>query len=255
MLFNRQSMARRLLSKLQSPLCLLFPEVCHLCGIQVAEPCDGYICRLCAVSMRRLVGPVCQICGLPEEGRSMNGFLCPDCHPDRFAFASARSAVEATPSMLGLIHQFKYHGATWLVPFFHRLIHETWWFEPEVLACDGILPVPLHAKRQRERGFNQSAVLGRGLINQRSVDWLDGVMKRIAPTTSQTMLSRELRFVNMKRAFEVCSASALKGRRLLLLDDVLTSGATAEACARECLRAGARSVIVRTLARGLLQKG
>ncbi len=102
MLFNRQSMARRLLSKLQSPLCLLFPEVCHLCGIQVAEPCDGYICRLCAVSMRRLVGPVCQICGLPEEGRSMRGFLCPDCHPDRFAFASARSAVEATPSMLRL---------------------------------------------------------------------------------------------------------------------------------------------------------
>ena len=131
--------------------------------------------------------------------------------------------------------------------FFKQLMECRWEHDHEVMACEGILPVPLHPLRKRERGYNQAAILARMVSDGHRYQWLDGVLKRIAPNPSQTMLSRSMRFKNMARAFEVQQPERIQGKKLLLIDDVLTSGATADACAQACLQAGATSVIVRTL--------
>lgn len=134
-----------------------------------------------------------------------------------------------------------------MTPFFKQLMECRWEHDHEVMACEGILPVPLHPLRKRERGYNQAAILARMVSDGHRHQWLDGVLKRIAPNPSQTMLSRSMRFKNMARAFEVQQPERILGKKLLLIDDVLTSGATADACAQACLQAGATSVIVRTL--------
>ena len=214
----------------------------------MATPEEGFLCEDCQRGVEPVLPPFCSHCGRPSE--SQGGplqWICMDCSRRPYAFQSARAAVHASSLMLGLIHQFKYQGALWMTPFLKQLMECRWEHDHEVMACEGILPVPLHPLRKRERGYNQAAILARMVSDGHRYQWLDGVLKRIAPNPSQTMLSRSMRFKNMARAFEVQQPERILGKKLLLIDDVLTSGATADACAQACLQAGATSVIVRTL--------
>ena len=241
-------MGRRLMQIASQALCLVYPEVCQACCISLATPEDGFLCEGCQRGVQPVLPPFCSRCGRPSE--SQGGpleWICMDCSRRPYAFQSARAAVHASPLMLGLIHQFKYQGALWMTPFFKQLMECRWEHDHEVMACEGILPVPLHPLRKRERGYNQAAILARMVSDGHRHQWLDGVLKRIAPNPSQTMLSRSMRFKNMACAFEVQQPERIQGKKLLLIDDVLTSGATADACAQACLQAGATSVIVRTL--------
>jgi ComF family protein len=166
-------------------------------------------------------------------------------------FSSARSAVAARGVVLDVIHRYKYHRALWFEPFLAdlllreaapRLAGDSW---------DMIVPVPLHPLRQREREFNQADRLARCLAARTGIPAHCRLLKRVRPTGTQTLLTRAERAANMRQAFALRSTLNFNGAKIVLLDDVFTTGATTNACARVLRQAGADTVCVWTLARGI----
>ncbi|XOV71342.1 MAG: ComF family protein [Verrucomicrobiota bacterium] len=236
---------------IEAPLRLIFPDVCQVCMDAAASAGEGYVCERCVGSLRRIQSPFCRRCGLPFDGEISSGFECPNCHGVRFFFESAKSSVVAKTLMLDLLHRFKYQGCLWLEPLFERLFLEMLSNDHMRQNWDCVLPVPLHSVRQRERGYNQSALLAEKVASGLDLPFYGKVLKRIAPTPSQTMLNRSERAENVANAFCVTGDKAVTSKCVLLIDDVLTTGATTNACAKVLLKAGVRVVSVRTLARGL----
>lgn len=135
------------------------------------------------------------------------------------------------------------HLVDWLLGAAQRWID---WRE-----IDGIVPVPLHPRKQRKREFNQAEYLAAGLSKVVNVPVLKRNLRRVKDTPTQTKLNAEARMKNLRDAFAVCDAAALKGKRLVILDDVFTTGATMDSCAKTLRHAGAREVIALAVARGV----
>lgn len=153
--------------------------------------------------------------------------------------------------MLDAIHLFKYNSALWLEPFLADLLVAR--AKPQ-LAGQGwelVVPVPLHPAKRRERGFNQSALLARRLASALALPISESAAQRILPTRTQTRLTRSERQQNVHGAFAARRCAELNGRRVILVDDVFTTGSTTDACAEALRRAGAAEVCVWTLARGI----
>jgi ComF family protein len=150
-----------------------------------------------------------------------------------------------------VIHRYKYKGELWFEPFLADLLVRQ---AAPILArekWDMIVPVPLHPAKKRERGFNQAARLASRLGRAVKIPLNFGLLKRVQPTRTQTLLSRPQRAANVNRAFAPRSGQKLRGARIVLVDDVFTTGATTSACARVLHSAGAGDVCVWTVARGL----
>ena len=142
-------------------LALVFPERCQLCRQGHASPAEGYVCSSCRLRVQPISGPSCSRCGLPFHGAITHEFQCPNCTRIPLAFSRARSAVEAVGPARHAIHLYKYHRALWLEPFLSDI-----WLPaalPDISASPwtGIVPVPLHPVRLREREFNQAERLAR----------------------------------------------------------------------------------------------
>jgi ComF family protein len=153
--------------------------------------------------------------------------------------------------VLEAIHRYKYNRAFWLEPFLAGLLTER---AGPALArehWDGLVPVPLHPTKQREREFNQAERLAARLSRASGIPLCGRVLRRVVATQTQTELSREERMANVRGAFAVRRGTSLHGQRLVVVDDVFTTGATTSACARPLLDAGAAAVSVWTLARGI----
>ena len=166
-------------------------------------------------------------------------------------FSSARSAVVAKTVVLEAIHRFKYQRALWFENFLADLLVRE---AAPVLRgqnWDFIVPVPLHPLKQREREFNQAEILARHLSDATKIPLNTKLLRRVSPTMTQTLLTREQRAKNMRGAFAVRDGVKLDGERVVLVDDVFTTGATTSACARALRAAGAGEVCVWTVARGL----
>jgi len=195
--------------------------------------------------------PFCQCCGLPFEGAITTAFECGNCRDFEPQFASARAAVVARDPVLDVIHRYKYHRALWFEPFLAGLLLEA--AVPQ-LAGQGwtrIVPVPLHPTRQREREFNQAQRLAACLSAATHIPLQKGLVQRTVPTRTQTQLTRAERRANVRRAFAVARNQKLDGERIVLVDDVLTTGATTSACSGVLRAAGATEVCVWTVARGI----
>ncbi len=238
-------------SWLDAGLGLVYPEVCQICGAARATPAEGYVCGECWASVRFIQEPFCQRCGRPYEGDITTRFECGKCREMEWEFKSARSAVVARDPVLEVIHRYKYQRALWFEPFLADLLIRA---AAPVLGeqkPDMIVPVPLHPTKQREREFNQAERLARRLGAATGLAVNKRLLRRVLPTQTQTQLTRQERLANVRNAFAMRDGQRLNGERILLLDDVFTTGATTGACARVLAAAGAGEVWVWTVARGV----
>jgi competence protein ComFC len=235
----------------QAALGLIYPEVCQLCEFARATAASGLVCSQCWSQVRFIRPPFCERCGLPFQGDLTTHFVCTNCHDLHLHFSSARSAVVAKTVVLEVIHRFKYSQALWFEPFLADLLVR----EAAPVLRDGqwdfIVPVPLHPLKLREREFNQAERLAAHLSRSTDIPLNTRLLHRVQPTSTQTLLSRDQRAANMKNAFAVRPGTTLKGKRVVVVDDVFTTGATTNECAAALRGAGAAEVGVWTVARGL----
>ena len=166
-------------------------------------------------------------------------------------FSQARSAVVSKGVVREAIHRFKYNHAVWVEPFLTRLLVQEAAPILRRQKWDALVPVPLHSSREREREFNQAERLAKALSQATGIPLKSKLLCRTQETETQTRLAREERARNVRGAFRLNQLVDLSSQRLVLIDDVLTTGATTNACARELRAAGAQEVVVWTLARGV----
>ena len=231
--------------KYQVYICLKNVQNCLLCD----EPAEAEmpICVACEAEMPWL-GEHCQTCALPLPKA---GLTCDGCLLEPPAYEQVAVPWRYDFPVDSLITRFK-HNAKW--PFGHLLAdvlsqylqHR---FDEDLPRPDALLPVPLAAKRLRQRGFNQAAMLARWLSQQLDLPCEENVVHRIQDTSAQQDLDAKARKRNLRNAFALTSDANVKGRHLALVDDVLTTGATAQALARLLMNAGATRVDVYCLAR------
>lgn len=228
----------------------IYPPVCQICQEHRADADEGYVCAECLGKVPLLKAPYCSKCGTPFEGAITNEFQCSNCTELELEFSFARAAVVTNPVMLEVIHKYKYARALWFEPFLSGLLARQ--AAPELLPGQWsmIVPVPLHPPKEREREFNQAERLAGGLAKALNIPVNKKLLRRVKPTTTQTMLTREQRTANMRNAFSYHGQENLAGEKIILVDDVLTTGATTSACAKVLRKAGAGEIGVWTVARG-----
>jgi ComF family protein len=229
---------------------LIFPPVCQICKEERAGVKEGYIGGECWSNVRFVTEPFCQRCGLPYDGSITGPFTCGNCADVKLHFRFARSAVLANPFILQIIHRYKYGRALCFEPFLADLLIRQALPYMRAEKWDCIVPVPLHAAKQREREFNQAERLARRLGRAANIPIRTDLIQRVKPTETQTQLNRAERASNVMDAFAARAGTALKGQKIIMLDDVMTTGATTNACARILRKAGAADVCVWTVARG-----
>jgi competence protein ComFC len=236
---------------LNTGLGFFYPEICQLCESQRATARDGFVCSHCWQQVRFIRPPFCERCGLPVAGDITTRFECTNCREMALHFNFARSAVVAKSVVREAIHRFKYQNAMWFENFLAGLFlreavpglrGQNWHF---------IVPVPLHPVKKREREFDQAARLAGHLSRATKIPLNTRWLRRVIPTMTQTLLTREQRAANMRGAFRVRKGVQLAGEKIILVDDVFTTGATTSACAQVLRAAGAGEVCVWTVARGL----
>ena len=226
---------------------LVFPAHCAHCGVAVDEGRD--FCSRCLHGIERVRSPKCEICSQPFHGM-IEEVECPNCAGEAFSFDVAVCVVRSRGPVRELLHRLKYGREIWIARVLAGLMREG--FEDRRLALreiDALVPVPLHAVRMREREFNQAALLAGQLSKERGIPVAE-VLKRVRSTGTQTKLDRRRRRQNLRNAFTLKSGSKVEGMSLLLVDDVLTTGSTLDACASVLMEHGASSVCALTLARG-----
>jgi ComF family protein len=235
----------------------LFPPRCRACGNWMHGRDSEYFCMSCRSSIELVMHPLCSICGRPFADSAGDDHPCGMCIKRAPHFVRARAwacypreELEQQP-LRTVVQKFKYGRKVSLGKPLGRLMARGCEEFLSEFRADLILPVPLHPKRLRWRGFNQSVLLAR------QVSWAYGtpmdpfVLLRCRETPPQTQLTEQERRKNMRGAFAVNPDKPIKKKRILLIDDVYTSGATVNECSRALRRAGAKEVYVLTLARAV----
>jgi len=236
---------------LEPGLAWVYPLICQLCATNRATPAEGYVCAKCWGQVRFIRPPFCDRCGLPFAGEITAPFECSNCRDMDLHFVSARSAVTARGVVLEAIHRYKYSRALWFENFLADLLLRAAVPAVREQSWDLVVPVPLHPTKQREREFNQAERLAGRLAQALGTPMNTDLVRRVQPTRTQTLLSKTQRAENVRRAFAARPACRLHGERVILVDDVLTTGATTSACAGALRAAGAGEVCVWTVARGV----
>ena len=232
---------------LQSAVSLLYPPLCTICGRSIRA--GEYLCDQCETKAVRIVAPFCEKCSEPFDGAITGVFTCANCAHRTIYFDAAVAAYRGRGIVREVIHEFKYGRRIHLRHLVARWLRSALDDERLLGRCfDVIIPVPLHPTRQRERGFNQATLLAELLSAQTSIP-CKPLLERTRYTTTQTALDRSERMENLHNAFRLRKNADVRGLRVLLIDDVLTTGSTLNECARVLKRAGAFSVHAATAAR------
>ena len=230
---------------------LLFPPLCHVCREFIPDAGDLEICSRCMEKIPKLVSPLCPVCGAPFATEDDGDHLCGPCLLHHPPFLAARSATLYSGPVQGLIHRLKYGKKVHLARPLGLLAAGCLASFVEEKAPDLIVPVPLHRKRLRQRGFNQSQLIAAVLGKAWGVPLVVGNLRRVRWTEPQTGLAAAERGGNVRDAFAVRNAEGVRGKRVLLVDDVFTTGSTVRACAEPLQEAGVADLLVVTVARGM----
>ena len=228
---------------------LLLPPRCLACGAAVER--SGALCHGCWEQVRFIAPPCCALCGYPFDFEMGPDALCPACTREAPVFDRARAVMAYDEASRRLVLAFKHGDRSEGAPAFGAWLARAG--ADLVQDAELIVPVPLHRWRLFRRRYNQAALLGQALGRLSGLPVATALLRRRRNTPSQGRLSAAARRQNLAGAFAVPAAGrpALAGRRVLLIDDVMTSGATATACARVLKRNGAAAVDVLVLARVL----
>jgi len=226
----------------------VYPRTCIECGRLVTDHPCRYTCPDCRERYPFIVEPACACCGAPIPGKLASERICRDCRDEPRLFGSCRSLFLHRGIGARLVHTLKYSEGRYLYREIAALIAQKpeWgpWFTGKALV-----PVPLHPRKLRRRGYNQADLIVRGIREVYPHLIVAPFLTRTRMTPSQTFLSREARRKNMRNAFS-CTTAPRKGQELLLIDDVLTTGATLNAAAQALRRAGRQGISAFTLAHG-----
>lgn len=235
---------------LSSFLNIIYPPRCNICGDFLHIPHENpYICETCIKGFKIINPPICSICGIPFESDTEEDHPCERCIRKRPFYDRLRALYLYENGIMEAVHKMKYSGKSYIAKSLAPLLAS---FAMEWL--DDIhdmlmVPVPLHPRKLRQRGFNQSLILARGisLILNSELDILS--FRRIKFTRSQTGLNMDERRKNVKNAFELKDGKHYKGKSVILVDDVATTGNTMNECARILKKGGCEKVYGLVLAR------
>jgi ComF family protein len=216
---------------------LLFPPRCGGC-----QTAGSLWCEACRAAVKPIEPPCCEKCGEP----SVSDQLCANCRAHPLQIEKIRSVALFEGVLRQAIHRFKYERLASMAEPFGEMLAVYW--RAELISADWLIPVPLHPSRERDRGYNQSDLLARQLARRVNVPFSGRGLRRTRATAVQMTLNAAQRRENVAGAFE-CVESRVRGARVVIVDDVATTGATLEACAQAVLKAGAASVMGLTLAR------
>ncbi len=225
----------------------LLPPLCFGCAEEVEV--QGGLCPACWSELRFITPPFCASCGLPFAHDMPEGVLCASCHVKKPRFNAARAAIAYDRESRPLVLAFKHGGRTEGLSTMARWLKGA---AGEFLdSVDVIVPVPIHRRRLLKRTFNQSALLARALSGLTGIETDPFILERIKNTKSQGGLTRLQRERNVRAAFRPGPGreTKIKDKTVLLVDDVLTTGATVENCALALQKAKPRAIYVLTLAR------
>lgn len=228
---------------------LAFPPACVGCG-EVCEDRLRHVCRACDATLVLVGDPHCRTCGHPFFGEVEGERLCPHCEGLHPAFGEGRTVTLFKGASRGLVHTLKYRQGLHVIGDLEAVIRRNT-HVCTFLAGAVLVPVPLHPRKERERGYNQSALLAAAFARAGGGLAVEPLLRRVVDTGSQTAFDRKARRENLKNAFALAGgASITTPQRYILVDDVFTTGSTLNSCARELRRAGALTIDVVTFGHG-----
>lgn len=227
---------------------VLFPAQCAACGAVLIDGVDPF-CVGCLSAIRLITPPLCPSCGVPFPITEGEDHLCEECILSPPPFSAARALGVYEEPLLDAIHLFKYQGKVAVGRALGRRMARASYESLEIADFSLIIPVPLHPKRLRERGFNQSLILARQVSKRFAIPLDFLTLRRTVHTEAQVTLSGKQRRANVRGAFAVADPVRIQGAKVVLIDDVYTTGSTVAECARVLLKSGAKEVAVLTLAR------
>jgi ComF family protein len=230
---------------------IVFPPLCHACKEFIPDAGDLHLCTGCRGEVHVVSSPLCTVCGIPFATPGGIDHPCGACLATHPRFAAARAAVLFDGVARDLIHRFKYDKKVHLARPLTHLATETLTSFAVSAGAEILIPVPLHRRRLRERGFNQAVLLGRPLSKTWGIPLVVDNLKRIRWTEPQVTLSAAEREANVRGAFDLVNPAAVRGKKIVLLDDVYTTGSTVAECSRVLRQAGAEGVYVITVARAV----
>lgn len=219
---------------------IVYPSKCPSCESVSDIFFHSPMCASCWSQIQGYSGPSCRICAMPFS--SEYGEVCGQCLKKTPPFSKVMNYGLYEGLLAEAINLLKFHGLKRLAKPLSRLL-----LQFDLSDIDSIVPVPLSIRRLRERGFNQSLLIARLIAKEIKAPLFMDILLKKKETLPQTGLSAKERLLNLKNAFEV--KGNIRGRKLLLVDDVMTTGATVTECSKELMKAGAKEVIVLTLAR------
>ena len=235
----------------QKLLDVFYPRVCPICG-KTSDHAARHICWSChsALPLHSAGEPHCVRCGKVPEGDVAADFLCDACRLEPPAFDLARTALPFHSAARDLIHLLKYGNGVWIAQDLADILEGCARAHFDVGAIDLVLPVPLSPAKFRSRGYNQAELLARALARRLGAPCRADLLERIRDTPTQTHLSVAGRKANVKGAFAVPAPSSVRARTVIVVDDVMTTGATLSEIAATLKAAGAWRVWALALARG-----
>ena len=225
-----------------------FPAFCRKCGVRILTEGNLYFCEPCWGTIEFVEDPKCPRCGRPHARRvgfePIDNFVCSECSAQKLWVESTHVAGMHAGVLRDAIHLLKYQKKRLVAEPLARLLLERVLAQMDLNAYDAIVPVPLHRNRLKQRGYNQSELIAAHLCRHSPGIELLSALMRVKDTPSFSMLGAQERRSQIKKAFQMLPEVSVKKKRILLIDDVVTTGATSNECARVLRRAGAKTVDV-----------